>query len=482
MTGATGMDERPGPSADDGPVPPADTSVEAPEPDATAQSAPPPSPEQPSPEPVTANGQGARAGARAPESAHAVTVTPAGSLPVLPPDTAPVLDVWPLRTPVRPWTRTRLLFLLFALWWLLLWADLTNNPIEPFSVAVGQQLTSLWWLEALFGLELVRQTHYLVCEHSTLWNRFWSGLIGRRLRAFTSRISEWNRYRLGRIMVVVVLVVALASVLGAFYHTSPVVSLFQVPAALFTALPFILQLAFAFFFIAFQFIGLFWLLSRGGIDVYFPGDVKTRFTDVWGHDAVLEHVKENIIFLKDPGAIEARGGYVPGGILLWGPPGTGKTLIAEAVAGETHNPFVFVDPGAFINMFFGVGILKVKSLFRKLRRLSLRYGGVVVFFDEADSLGNRGALAAGGIFGPGGRSRAESRVAMGCHGHAYLDDGIAQTLAAWTRAETTATTAEPGTGLRSTLRMMAGMGMGGGGMGTLQSLLAELSGLKKPRG
>jgi len=407
---------------------------------------------------------------------------PSKSLPVLSRDSAPVLDVWPLRTPTTLWLRTRLLFLMFALWWLLLWADLTNNPIEPFSVAFGQQLTSLWWLEALFGLELLRQLHYLVCEHSVTWNRFWSGLIGRPLRALTSRISDWNRYRFGRVMVFVVLLVALAIILGAFYHTSPVVSLFQVPAALFTALPFILQLAFAFFFIAFQFIGLFWLLSRGGIDVYFPGDVKTRFTDVWGQDAVLEHVKENIIFLKDPGAIEARGGHVPGGILLWGPPGTGKTLIAEAVAGETHNPFVFVDPGAFINMFFGVGILKVKSLFRKLRRLSLRYGGVVVFFDEADSLGNRGALAAGGIFGPGGRSRAESRVAMGCHGHAYLDDGIAQTLAAWTRAETTATTAEPGTGLRSTLRMMAGMGMGGGGMGTLQSLLAELSGLKKPRG
>lgn len=58
-------------------------------------------------------------------------------------------------------------------------------------------------------------------------------------------------------------------------------ALVQVPAALFMALLFILQLAFAFFFIAFQFIGLFWLLSRGGVDVYFPGDVKSRFTDVW---------------------------------------------------------------------------------------------------------------------------------------------------------------------------------------------------------
>ena len=77
--------------------------------------------------------------------------------------------------------------------------------------------------------------------------------------------------------------------------------------------------------------------------------------------------------------LEARGGHVPGGILLWGPPGTGKTLMAEAVAGETGRPYVFVDPGAFINMFMGVGILKVKSLFRKLRRLALRYGGAISF-------------------------------------------------------------------------------------------------------
>ena len=93
--------------------------------------------------------------------------------------------------------------------------------------------------------------------------------------------------------------------------------------------------------------------------------------------------------------MEDRGGYVPGGILLWGPPGTGKTLMAEAVAGETGRPYVFVDPGAFINMFFGVGVLKVKGLFRKLRKLSLRYGGVIVFFDEADSLGNRGMMTQG---------------------------------------------------------------------------------------
>ncbi len=72
-----------------------------------------------------------------------------------------------------------------------------------------------------------------------------------------------------------------------------------------------------------------------------------------------------MLYLEDPESIEDHGGFVPGGVLLWGPPGTGKTLMAEAVAGETGKPYVFVDPGAFINMFFGVGILKVKSLFRQ---------------------------------------------------------------------------------------------------------------------
>ena len=187
-------------------------------------------------------------------------------------------------------------------------------------------------------------------------------------------------------------VLLIALVLGKVLGTSPVLALFQAPALIFAALPLILQLLFAFFFIAFQFIGLVWLLSRRGVHTYYPDDIKTRFSDVWGQDPVLERVKENVMFLEDPEKIESKGGHVPSGILLWGPPGTGKTLMAEAVAGETGRPYVFVDPGAFINMFMGVGILKVKSLFRKLRKLSLRYGGVIVFFDEADALGNRGSL------------------------------------------------------------------------------------------
>ncbi len=83
--------------------------------------------------------------------------------------------------------------------------------------------------------------------------------------------------------------------------------------------------------------------------------------------------------------------------------------------------YVFVDPGAFINMFFGVGILKVKGLFRRLRKLAVRYGGVIVFFDEADSLGSRG----GSVGGQGGQAGQypEARAAgllEPCRGFSYL--------------------------------------------------------------
>ena len=154
--------------------------------------------------------------------------------------------------------------------------------------------------------------------------------------------------------------------------------------------------------------------------------------------------------------------------------------MAEAVAGETGKPFVFVDPGAFNNMFFGVGILKVKGLFRKLRRLALRYGGVIVFFDEADSLGSRSMSMpgqAGGVYGANGLERTGSTT-----------EGGVQRLrppVPISRQSVAALSAPPGEADpldRGRSRYVMPTNAGGGGMGTLQALLTELTGLKKPRG
>jgi cell division protease FtsH len=386
-------------------------------------------------------------------------------------------DERPTRKPLALWDRVKFLLLLTGLYWFFVWGAMADNPLLPFADAARDEAEAKWWLFLLGGIELLRQTHYLVSEHWAAYHQFWTRKVFGAFNRRSDRMSDWTRYRLARTAKLVVFLVVLAIVLGTIFDTSPVLAIFELPRRIVDALPFVFQLAFAAFFVIFQFAAIFWFLSRGGVDVYYPDDIKTRFTDVWGQDNVLARVKENMVFLDAPEQIEDRGGYVPGGILLWGPPGTGKTLMAEAVAGETGKPYVFVDPGAFINMFMGVGILKVKSLFRKLRRLALRYGGVIVFFDEADSLGNRGQLQPGPMGGPMATPGPFDPDAV-CHGLSYLsNESVNLVLRAGMPS-----TPEPGGTRRERFMMGMGGGGGGGGMGTLQALLTELSGLKKPRG
>jgi cell division protease FtsH len=387
---------------------------------------------------------------------------------------------WLTRKPLAPWDRIKFLFLLSLLWFFLVWSVIANDPIVGSSDALKIEVRTGFWVFILLGGEVLRQIHFVISEHSRAYHRFWTWLVfGGFERLTHRRLSDWTRFRLSRLLKWVLWIAIFAFVIGKIIHTSPILALARMPQIIWHALPFALQVAVTLLFVVLQFAALFWFMSRGGVDVYYPDDIKTRFSDVWGQDHVLERVKENIIFLENPEIVEEKGGYVPGGLLLWGPPGTGKTLMAEAVAGETGKPYVFVDPGAFINMFMGVGILKVKSLFRKLRKLALRYGGVIVFFDEADSLGNRGQLAQGGGIGGPGRAAPAPFAHAGCHGFSYLSSDTQWRLTLDAMASDTPD--EPGT--RRNKQVMGGMmGGGSGGMGTLQALLTELSGLKKPRG
>ncbi|GLX03691.1 AAA family ATPase [Microbispora sp. NBRC 16548] len=384
------------------------------------------------------------------------------------------------------WDRTKFLILLAVAFGVLLWNQIaTYEGIISLHDALVMTVRDASWVLWLAGIEVVRQIHFLISERSAGYHRFWTQKVFGGWNRWTHRrFNDWNRYRIARAVKWVVWIAVIALVLGKVQQVSPLEALYSVPATVWGFLPMVLQLVLIMVVAVGQFVAIFWFLSRGGVDVYYPDDIKTRFSDVWGQDHVVERVKENIVFLEKPDEIEARGGYVPSGILLWGPPGTGKTLMAEAVAGSTGKPYVFVDPGAFINMFFGVGVLKVKSLFRKLRKLALRYGGVIVFFDEADSLGSRGALAQGGP-GGWGRSVPAPFEDSGCNGFAYLDPHTRTVLgrhAAGPAAEA-ARPRMPRTGaFVNRVVYGAGMGGGGGGMGTLEALLTEISGLKKPRG
>ena len=366
------------------------------------------------------------------------------------------------RKPLEWWDRVKLLILWLAGYALTLWSLLATNPIIPLSDAIWETTYTMPGLALviLFVVEIIRQAHFIVAENASGYYLFWKRLF-ERSDARVMKIRPWTRFRLARVFRWTVIVYVAAAITGSFIGTSAIEAVVRAPQLLLQSMPYILQIVFYIFIAIIQFVAIFWFLSRGGIDVYMPDDIRTRFTDVWGQDRVLERIKENILFLENPEAIEARGGHVPGGILLWGPPGTGKTLMAEAVAGETGRPYVFVDPGAFVNMFFGIGVLKVKGLFRKLRKLSLRYGGVIVFFDEADTLGSRGGQVS--------QARREAlhdvAPAVACNGTHFVSELSRQIVAEQNREV-----------------VVSGMGGGRSFDGTLQALLTELSGLTKPRG
>lgn len=187
-----------------------------------------------------------------------------------------------------------------------------------------------------------------------------------------------------------------------------------------------------------QFVAIFWFLSRGRAYTIFPREYDVTFDDVRGQQAVVESVKEVVKLFRGFREFKKIGGYPPHGLLFEGPPGTGKTLLAKAVAGTVGVPFIYTPASGFANMFFGIGNLRVMMLFRKAKRYARIYDGAVIFIDEIDAIGSRGAMPA---------TQFAPHNAMGRWMQYFM----------------------PGGG-------------GGAGMGIINELLVQMDGLVMPRG
>ena len=138
--------------------------------------------------------------------------------------------------------------------------------------------------------------------------------------------------------------------------------------------------------------GNFMSFGNSGAKIYADADVKTTFADVAGQDEAKETLTEIVDFLHNPRKYADIGASLPKGALLVGPPGTGKTLIARAVAGEAKVPFFAISGSEFVQMFVGMGVAKVRDLFRQAGEKA----PCIIFIDEIDAIGKRRDTGVGG--------------------------------------------------------------------------------------
>src|SRR5579871_3452349 len=127
-------------------------------------------------------------------------------------------DELPTRRHMGVWDRIKLLFLLALLWAILVWASLSSNPILSVHDAIRQELHSGLWLVVLFGLEVLRQIHFLIAEHVPAYHKFWNTQVFQRVENGTHHVSDYTRYRMGRVVRIVLVVVVLGLVLSKVLH------------------------------------------------------------------------------------------------------------------------------------------------------------------------------------------------------------------------------------------------------------------------
>lgn len=302
-------------------------------------------------------------------------------------------------------------------------------------------------LYAVLVLEVVRQWSVWRLEESLP-----AAARARSARArwdrLRGRVEPWARYRMRRAVLGLIGLWGIGFMLDALTTRcegaaqcillAPRIAVENLPQALQVALYIAIGMA--------QLFIMMWSLTKVGfVKIVMPGTIDVRWEDVYGQDRARDRVREQVELLENSADVEAAGGYMPKGLLLYGPPGSGKTMLAQAAAAASTKPLIMVPPGGFASTFVGVNFLKVWSLFRLIRKRAVRHGGVIVFLDEIDSLGSRG----GQLDGAEREVRCDGSVLVTgtTHDHAsYIDGG------------------------------------GGLNQGTLQAFLAAMDGMKEPRG
>jgi proteasome-associated ATPase len=118
------------------------------------------------------------------------------------------------------------------------------------------------------------------------------------------------------------------------------------------------------------------------------------FEDIGGLDGIIDDILQDLqLHLLHAERVAAYRLQIPRGMLLVGPPGVGKSLLAGAIArylaeARPDTRFLNVPPGAVRGSFYGETERRIREIFAVARAAP---GMVVVFMDELDHFGARGA-------------------------------------------------------------------------------------------
>lgn len=124
-------------------------------------------------------------------------------------------------------------------------------------------------------------------------------------------------------------------------------------------------------------------------------NINVTLADWAGSPEVREECTEIITYLNNDTNYMNAGAVIPKGILMEGPPGTGKTLLAKAIACEAKAEFIEISGSEFIEVYVGVGAMRVRKLFEDARQRK----PCVIFIDEIDAIGKQRSNNAMGMGG-----------------------------------------------------------------------------------
>jgi len=124
------------------------------------------------------------------------------------------------------------------------------------------------------------------------------------------------------------------------------------------------------------------------------GAPAETFRDIGGLATLVDEVQTNLeLHLRHGELVEKYGLALLRGLTLVGAPGVGKTLFAKAMANflaglGVEASFMHVKPGSLRGIYYGQAEARIRELFAVAKSAP---GLVVMFFDELDSYGTRGA-------------------------------------------------------------------------------------------